>query len=61
MKIVCTKYQKENLLNAVACAEGHWKFNCMFHDEKNCDNYCKFCWDRNIDWEITDEEDTDAI
>ena len=50
MKIICTKVEKEQLLDSVCsscfCPLGN--FNCMATE-------CEKCFDEFIEWEVTDE------
>ena len=54
MKIICTKTEKENLLDSVAsspfCPLGNW--NCA----KTYAEKCADCFEQFEEWETTDED-----
>lgn len=58
MKIICTKSEKENLLDCTASSP-FCPMGIGFCGKFDADK-CAKCFEDNVDWEVTDGEDDNA-
>ena len=55
MKIICTKHEKEELMQTLECSEYCPTEECSKMSVSTCEECIRSWWEDYVEWEVTDD------